>query len=114
MENLIEEYNKLLERIDKMETKQNELEDRLNRMEQVLNAIEKDIYLDEGFDFEIVCPYCNIDFVIDLEENKNETECPECKNIIELDWSGDLAEEGHGCEQGCSNGCCGENLEDDM
>ena len=46
-------------------------------------------------------------------------ECPECKNIIELDWSGDLYDDEN---DGCSGHCCGcsgcgdieEDEEDDM
>ena len=37
-----------------------------------------------------------------MDENKTEIECPECKNIIELDWSGDLDDDHH---QGCSGDC---------
>ena len=65
--------------------------------------IEDDIYEEEGFDFEIVCPYCEHEFVIDTSEDKTEIKCPECKNIIELDWSGNLDDE----DDGCSGNCCG-------
>ena len=56
---------------------------------------------DEDYDFEIVCPYCNQEFVADIEDElKEEIECPECHNKIELDWDG----EDDDC---CSGGCCG-------
>ena len=71
------------------------------------------IYSGEGFDFEIVCPYCEYEFIIDADEDKNEVECPECNNTIELDWSGDLCDD-EGCSGHC-HGCssCGDSDEDD-
>ena len=70
------------EKINELEKMQNELDARMAKMQQVIDHIEKDIYDEDGFDFEIVCPYCNYEFVIDLDENKSEIECPECKNKI--------------------------------
>jgi UDP:flavonoid glycosyltransferase YjiC (YdhE family) len=67
---------------------------------------------EDGFDFEIVCPYCNYEFIIDMAENKTEIECPECKNTIELDWTGDVDNEHHDCSGDC-HGCHGCNDEDD-
>ena len=98
-----------------MEQKQKEMDERMQKMQDVIDNIEKDIYSDEGFDFEIVCPYCNYEFVIDVDENKTEIECPECQNVIELDWSGDIEGEEHdGCSGHCG-GCSGcEEEEDDM
>ena len=87
--------------ITKLENTQKELDEKMAKMQQVINNIEKDIYAEDGFDFEIVCPYCNYEFIIDLDENKTEVECPECNNIIELDWNGDTSED----EQGCSGSC---------
>ena len=87
--------------ITKLENTQKELDEKMAKMQQVINNIEKDIYAEDGFDFEIVCPYCNYEFIIDLDENKTEVECPECNNIIELDWNGDTNED----EQGCSGSC---------
>ena len=85
----------------------------MSKMQQVIDNIEKDIYSEDGFDFEIVCPYCNYEFIIDMDENKTEVTCPECSNTIELDWSGDIDEEENNCSGHCS-GCsgCG-NVNDD-
>ena len=61
----------------------------------------------DGFDFEIVCPYCNHEFVADIDfENKRDIECPECHNMIELDFNAD---------EGCSGDClgCHEHYEDE-
>lgn len=89
-------------RMDDLEKYQDELEERLDKVSNTVNLIKKDIYEDEDYDFEIVCPYCNHEFVADVEEElKEEIECPECHNIIELDWDGD--------DDGCSGYCssCG-------
>ena len=102
------------EKINELEKMQNELDARMAKMQQVIDHIEKDIYDEDGFDFEIVCPYCNYEFVIDLDENKSEIECPECKNMIELDWTGNIDDEQSGCGGSC-HGChgCGEEEEED-
>ena len=83
----IMDYKK--EEIEQLEKAQKQIEDRMTKMQTVLDGIEKDIYQEDGFDFEIVCPYCNYEFIADLDENKTEIECPECKNVIELDWTGE-------------------------
>ena len=95
----------------RLEASQKQIEDKMSRMQQVIDNIEKDIY-DEGFDFEITCPYCNYEFFIDVDENRTEVECPECKNMIELDWSGDVDDEPDGCNGDC-HGCSGCGDEDD-
>ena len=95
------------EKISEIENKQQDMEDRLNRMQEIVNHIEEDIYSEDGFDFEIICPYCNYQFVIDIDENKTEVECPECNNTIELDWTGNLDEEDESpCHGSCSH-CSG-------
>ncbi len=98
LESFLEEIESIQEtaekRVEKLIQNQSELDRRLS-------TIEKDIYEEEG-DFEISCPYCNHDFLIDYDELKNEVICPECNNTIELDWN-----EEHDCS------CCHEDCEDD-
>ncbi len=114
MDNIMD-YKK--EEIEKLEDAQKQMGEKIEKMQQVIDNIEKDIYSEDGFDFELVCPYCNYEFIIDMDENKTEIECPECNNIIELDWTGDLEEDnqdecsGHCC--GCS-GCSDEEDDEDM
>lgn len=87
MDNLVD-YRRA--EVDEMAKKQAEIETKLMKMENTVGNLVKEIYEEEeGFDFEIVCPYCNYEFIVDIDENKKEIECPECKNMIELDWSGD-------------------------
>ena len=90
LENKIEQ---LLKEVRELKENQKEMTEKMSKMQQVIDHIEDDIYEEEGFDFEIVCPYCEHEFVIDTSEDKTEIECPECKNIIELDWSGNLDDE---------------------
>ena len=96
-----------------------ENEENLNKivkhLQKTVNEIERDIYDEEDgeFDFEIVCPYCDAEFVTDLslmDEEKNEIKCPECDNIIELDWNDE--KEDFGCSGGgcCSCSGCGEQM----
>ena len=108
------------QRLENIEKNHEELLQKMTRLEQIIQNIEKDIYSDEGFDFEIVCPYCNYEFIIDVDENKTEVQCPECKNVIELDWTGDVEKDSEnlGCSGSCSH-CSGcddieqENNEED-
>lgn len=100
------------EKVDTILARQGAIEEKVTKMEGTLNNIEKDIYLDDEdtSDFEIVCPYCNNEFIIEMEELKDEVQCPECKNMIELDWNDD-----EGCDDNCS-GCHGHchDEDDDM
>ena len=85
-----------------------EIEEQLDKVQETVSLIKKDIYEDEDYDFEIVCPYCNHEFVASVEDElKEEIECPKCHNIIELDWDGEEDEEG------CSGHCCSCGFHDD-
>ena len=102
------------QKMNEIEQKQKEIDNKMSKMQEIIDNIEKDIYFDEGFDFEIICPYCDNQFVIDVDEDKTEVECPVCNNIIELDWSGEV-EEDVGCNGSCS-GChgCDEESEEEQ
>ena len=110
-------------RVKEVEEKQKVIEDRIEIVKKAVDGIENDIYEDdEPYEFEISCPYCNNEFVADINSEENtEIECPECHNVIELDWTGDLYDDE---DDGCSGHCCGcsgcgdssdeENEDDDM
>ena len=118
VDKVIDEMDMLIDyktqKMNELEQKQKEIDDKMSKMQQIIDNIEKDIYSDEGFDFEIICPYCDNQFVIDVDEDKTEVECPVCNNIIELDWSGEV-EEDVGCNGSCS-GChgCDEESEEEQ
>ena len=63
----IMDYKK--EEMDKLENKQKEIEEKMVKMQQVIDNIEKDIYAEDGFDFEIVCPYCTHEFEADINSD---------------------------------------------
>ena len=94
------------EKMNAIEEKQKEIDDKMGKMQQIIDNIEKDIYSEDGFDFEIICPYCDNEFVVDVDENRTEVECPVCNNIIELDWSGDLEDDDVQNDTQCA-GCHG-------
>ena len=102
MENMTQTYET---KLDDLDVRQAQLEQKLKEVQSALDNIEKDIYdgeMEEGTcEFEITCPYCNHEFVAELDEVRDEIQCPDCKNIIELDWE-------HSCEDdGCTGGCSG-------
>ena len=125
MDVVIEKIDEILnnknEELEQLLEMQKNLEARMDKMQAILDNIEKDIYSDEGFDFEIICPYCNYEFIADIDDSKTEVRCPECKNMIELDWSGENDEDSDECSGHCS-GCSGcdseeqdeQDNEDDM
>ena len=105
------------EEVEELQKNQTKIQEKMTKMQEVIDNIEKDIY-DDGFDFEITCPYCNYEFFIDVDENRTEVECPECKNMIELDWSGGEEDENpndnnDNCNGNC-HGCSGCDEDDDM
>lgn len=100
-------------RLDELIEHEKDLTKKVTQLEQTMKAMEKEFYVDENFDFEIVCPYCNYEFVSDFSQNlKEQVECPECHNIIELDWNN---HEEHDCSGHCSccDSECGQEEEDE-
>lgn len=113
--NISKQLENILKEIKEIKENQKSMNKKVEKMQQIINHIETDIYSSEGFDFEIVCPYCEYEFIIDANEEKTEVECPECKNIIELDWSGNIDEcDDDHCSGHC-HGCsgCEEQSEED-
>lgn len=104
-----------MDKMNRLIVKHKELNTRMQQMESTIKRIEDDVYLneeDEDIDFEIICPYCNTEFEVDMnDEIKSEVKCPECNNIIELDWN----QEEDGCNGHCCdcNGCENSNEEDE-
>lgn len=103
--------NIMKSKIDNIEKSQALIETKINKIESSVTGIENDIY-DDGFDFQIICPYCNTEFTADVEA-KTDIRCPECQNVIELDWN---ADEFSGCCTGHCSSCaskCGESFLDE-
>lgn len=46
------------------------------------STIKNEIVLAET----INCPYCGFEFGVEYDDGKQETICPNCNNLIELDW----------------------------
>ena len=81
----LEELGKLEENYD---LKFNQCSQRIDEIEQTIEKMdEENIISEEDVDMEpITCPYCNIKFLIEYDSRQKEVKCPDCKNIIELDW----------------------------
>ena len=115
MGDIEKELKKLLNEVQEMKENQKIMNDKINKMQNVINHIQSDMYMDDQFDFEIICPYCENEFLVDMDENETEVKCPECNNIIELDWSGEF-DDTDSCHGGCGgcHGCGSCDEEDDM
>ena len=52
--------------------------------DEFYNEFEED---DKMLDLEpITCPYCEFKFLIEYDLDNSEIKCPECDNLIQLDW----------------------------
>ena len=104
LQNLADKYD---DRINAILQKQQKIDTKMKEVEKSIKEIQQDVYdIDETtenevFDFEISCPYCNHVFETEVGEDKKEVQCPECENLIELDWDG-LEEDGF-CSGNCSH-----------
>ena len=96
--------------------------EKINILQQIVNNIESDIYDQGGFDFNIICPYCDNEFIVDVYDEKSEVVCPKCSNTIELDWTGNTEEEYecigscdcNNCKSDCNDSKTKKENEDDM
>lgn len=124
-------YTAFLDEFDKIEEKYNEkienilikckvLDDRMNEIEGSIQKIESDIYVkvNEEFDFDVICPYCDAEFSVDFSEGPKESIiCPECENVVELDWNDEhdgCSHNCHECGEECNHSHDEEDTEDDM
>ena len=101
-------------RISELTQRQVSMEETLQSIEKEVKNISVDIYgeeCEEGeYDFTIVCPYCDEEFTLEVDELKDEVKCPSCNETIELDW-------GHECDEGSCSSCghhCHHDEDDDM
>jgi len=84
MEKIMDYKEDEMKELENRQEEQNKkMDDLVLRMKELYN----DIYDEDYYDFEIVCPYCNHAFDANIDENIAEITCPECENIIELDWN---------------------------
>lgn len=99
-----EEMDRKEEKLKELEKKTELVDSTMEEFRSKLKYLENEIYGEEDFDngFEITCPYCNYEFEADIEEDIDEIRCPECENIIELDWVGEEED-----NKNDHNGCCG-------
>lgn len=104
---LVDEYNSKLEYLI---ANQKGMVERLLKIEKSVEELEQDIYEENSEGMEIICPYCNSEFVVDITTPSNqEIKCPECNNIIELFFDDEEESGNGGC---CSGGCCSHGCED--
>ena len=74
----------------RQEKRMDEIETKMEYLDENIDNIYKDIYEEDEGEFKINCPSCNYEFSADIDIHQKEIYCPECNNIIELDWSDDI------------------------
>ena len=59
-------------RLSEIEENQREIDNRILKVQNIVKNIENDIYSDdENYEFEIICPYCNYQFIADVDSEIN-------------------------------------------
>lgn len=104
-------------RVAEIARTQTSIDEKIDEITKGLKSIEEDIYgeenedEDEDYEFSVLCPYCDKDFVVEIDEIEDEIVCPLCNNKIELDWGDDCD-----CDCGCDCDDCdhSHNEDDDM
>ncbi|MBQ7668803.1 MAG: hypothetical protein IJS47_05710 [Clostridia bacterium] len=114
-----EVVSKLLDIIEDLEKTIEELTTRCSDLEEDIEAINEDMeLLTDGMHMEdydpildAVCPYCNADIEINLDEveGQDEFKCPECGKAITLEWDS-VCDCGGDCDGDC-DGCDDDNEE---
>lgn len=82
--------------IDELDKSNNKTNKKFSNIEKRLLEIENKIDLLDDVDEEFIeepengekinCPYCNYSFSVEYDISNNETNCPNCDNLIVLDW----------------------------
>lgn len=83
---LIDRTYDILSKVTEIVTSQYKLNERISELEEyVYNDIESPS--DDKTSF--ICPYCNRNVQVYMDNNKMDMACPFCKNEVELEWSRD-------------------------
>ena len=62
--------------------------EKIEELEKSVDEVKAQTVNEEEIDVEpINCPYCNSRFLIEYDNTQKEIKCPDCKNIIGLDWN---------------------------
>ena len=78
-ENVIKTIADILQKMDDT-NKDNQA--KIAKLEEKIDKMTKELYINDVYDIEIVCPYCKYQFETEFDEDKKEVKCPECNNII--------------------------------
>jgi DNA-directed RNA polymerase subunit RPC12/RpoP len=76
------------EKLNAIIKKQEQEDLKIKELSEKIDTVFEDIYDEPSDEFLISCPYCNNEFDAEIDEDSDEIRCPECGNLIELDWNG--------------------------
>ena len=102
---------KLVNIVLEMQSKIEDLEEEISIINEELDMLSNDMQI-ENYDsiFEAICPYCQEEIEINLEELEEDEEfvCPHCGKEIALEWSEDSCGccDHDECDCGCDHDDC--------
>lgn len=89
---IVDEIEKIIdykeEKLNAIIKKQEQEDLKIKELSEKIDTVYEDIYDEPSDEFLISCPYCNNEFDAEIDEESDEIRCPECGNLIELDWNG--------------------------
>ena len=92
VQSIVDDCNLMIDKYDEkiafIEETNSKNEEKLKELERKINDFEKMIELEE-YDIFITCPYCGFEFQTEYDDEIKEIPCPECQEIIEIDWDED-------------------------
>jgi len=109
---LISTLKDMEEEVSNLNKRCEDLEEEIEAINEDINLINDGMHIEE-YDtvFSAVCPYCEKEIEINLEdiEDTEEFTCPHCKKEITLDWDGECdcgCGQDHECDDNCD--CSGD------
>ena len=76
--------NKTNKKFSNIEKRLLEIENKIDLLEDMDDDVEEPNNFNNGEN--INCPYCNYNFFVEYDISNKEINCPNCDNLIVLDW----------------------------
>lgn len=104
---MLDIFEEMEEEVESLNKRYSELEDEVDAINEDISMLNDGMHVEE-YDsvFTAVCPYCQEEIEIDLDdlEDDEEFKCPNCNKEITLEWDDECDCCGdHECDCGCED-----------